>query len=133
VVVQQIFATPQADQSKLLVVQEGQYLYLRGCTADGWAQCQTNELGIPKQIGCVPTQSLALFSEEEVARWSPVAPVAARPSPVAAAAIPSAGELAKLKAPELKEHLRKRGLRVRGKKEDLVERLLAGWGAACCF
>jgi hypothetical protein len=135
VVVQQIFATPQVvDQSKLLVVQEGQYLYLHGYTADGWAQCQTNELGTPKQIGFVPTQSLALFSEEEVApRWSPVAPVAAAPAPVAAAAAPSADELAKLKKPELAEQLRKRGLKVTGSKAQLEERLLAGWDRACCF
>jgi hypothetical protein len=133
VLVQRIFATPQVDQSKLLEVQEGQYLYLLGYTADGWAQCQANELGIPKQIGFVPTQSLALFSEEEVARWSPVAPVAAAPSPVVAAAAPSADELAKLKASELKEQLRKRGLTVSGKKEELVARLLAGWGRACSF
>jgi hypothetical protein len=103
VVVQQIFATPQVvDQSKLLVVQEGQYLYLLGCTADGWSQYQANELGTPKQVGFVPTKSLALFSEEEVARWSPAAPVAAAAAPVAAAAAaaPSAGELAKLEAQE---------------------------------
>jgi hypothetical protein len=131
--VQQIFATPQADPSQLLVVQEGQYLYLLGYTADGWSQCQTNELGTPKQIGFVPTQSLALFSEEEVARWSPVAPVAAAAAPVAAASAPSAGELSKLKAPELKGLLRKRGLLLSGKKADLRARLLAGWGRACSF
>jgi hypothetical protein len=44
VIVQQIFATPQVDPSKLLEVQEGQYLYLLGYSTDGWAQCQTNEL-----------------------------------------------------------------------------------------
>jgi hypothetical protein len=137
VVVQQIFATPQADQSKLLVVEEGQYLYLRGYTADGgWAQCQTNELGIQKQIGFVPTQSLALFSEEEVARWSPVAPVVAATGGgqgAAAAAAPPAGELSKLKKPELQVQLRKRGLLVSGKKEELVARLQAGWESACSF
>jgi hypothetical protein len=85
------------------------------------------------QIGFVPTQSLALFSEEEVVRWSPVAPPAAALSPVAVAAAPSAHELAKLTAPELKEQLKKRGLRVSGKKADLADRLLAGWGVACSF
>jgi hypothetical protein len=143
VIVQQIFATPEVDPSRLLEVQAGQYLYLLGYTADGWAQCQANELGIPTQIGFVPTQSLALFFEEEVARWSPVAPVVAAlapvaspvaaAAPVAAATAPSAGELKKLKAPELKEQLRKRGLPVSGKKEGLVVRLLAGWDRACCF
>jgi hypothetical protein len=132
-IVQQIFATPQVDPSKLLVVQEGQYLYLLGRTAGGWAQCQTNELGIPTQIGFVPTQSLALFSEEEVARWSPVAPVAAAAAPVAAAAAPPAGELSKLEKLELQEQLRKRGLRSSGSKGDLAARLLAGWGRACSF
>jgi hypothetical protein len=101
------------------------------------AECQANELGIPNQIGFVPTQSLAQFSEEEVARWSPVAPPAAVyeavPAPVVAAAAPSAGELAKLKGHELKEQLRKRGLRMSGRKEELVTRLLAGWSAACSF
>jgi hypothetical protein len=133
VIVQQIFATPQVDPSKLLEVQEGQYLYLLGCSTDGWAQCQTNELGIPKQIGFVPTQSLAVFSEEEVARWSPVAPAPVAPAPVAAAAAPSADELSKLKLVGLKAQLRKRGLLVSGKKAELVARLLAGWGVACSF
>jgi hypothetical protein len=133
VVVQQIFATPQVDPSKLLEVQEGQYLYLLGCSTDGWAQCQTNELGIPTQIGFVPIQSLALFSEEEVARWSPVAPAPVAAAPVAAAAAPSADELSKLKGPELKGQLRKRGLLLSGKKKELVARLLAGRGRACSF
>jgi hypothetical protein len=123
----------QVDPSKLLEVQEGQYLYLLVCRTDGWAQCQTNELGIQKQIGFVPTQGLALFSEEEVARWSPVAPVAAAAAPVVAAAAPSADELAKLTAPALQAQLRKRGLTVSGKKGLLVARLLAGWGRACSF
>jgi hypothetical protein len=66
------------------------------------------EFGIPNpnQIGFVPTQSLAQFSEEEVARWSPVSslqwpPVAAASvaaAPVAAAAAPPAGERASLQS-----------------------------------
>jgi hypothetical protein len=51
----------------------------------------------------------------------------------AAAAAPPAGELAKLTGPELKEQLKKRGLRVSGKKADLADRLLAGWGVARSF
>jgi hypothetical protein len=52
---------------------------------------------------------------------------------VAAAAAPSAGELSKLKGHELKAQLRKRGLLLSGKKEELVARLVAGWGRACSF
>jgi hypothetical protein len=46
---------------------------------------------------------------------------------VAAAAAPRFDELKMLKVPELKEQLRKRGLLLSGKKEELVARLLAGW------
>jgi hypothetical protein len=52
---------------------------------------------------------------------------------VAAAAAPSAGELSKLKKPELQEQLRKRGLLSSGRKGELEARLLAGWGRACSF
>jgi hypothetical protein len=41
--------------------------------------------------------------------------------------------LARLKVRELKELLRKRGLLLSGKKEELVPRLLAGWERACSF
>jgi hypothetical protein len=51
----------------------------------------------------------------------------------AAAAAPSADELAKLAVPGLKAQLRKRGLLVSGKKRELVARLVAGWERACCF
>jgi hypothetical protein len=52
---------------------------------------------------------------------------------VAAAATPSADELAKLKRPELVKQLRKRGLRLTGGKAELADRLLVGWGVACSF
>jgi hypothetical protein len=55
---------------------------------------------------------------------------------VAVAAAPSVDELSKLKGPELTAQLRKRGLLLSGKKNlknELVARLLGGWGRACSF